>query len=65
VAHVLAFLRDYLIYAMRFADPQASGEFRAMQSYLFARETIPLGAFDAYIGSRSRFRTAGRPTDRR
>ena len=50
-AHVAAFLRDYLIYAMRFDDPRSSAEFRAMQSYLCARDTIPLGPFDAYIGA--------------
>lgn len=52
-AQVVAFLRDYLVYAMRFDDPESSAEFRAMRSYLNSHATIPLGALDAYIAERA------------
>lgn len=51
---VVAFLRDYLVYAMRLDDPQTSPEFRKMRSSLAGRSTIPLDALDAYIETASR-----------
>ncbi len=48
--HVIAFLRDYLVYAMRFDDPAASPEFVAMADYLGRHPAVPLAAFDAYTG---------------
>jgi GNAT superfamily N-acetyltransferase len=48
-ATVTAFLRDYLIYAMRFEDPETSPEFVAMKSFLSGREVIELGALNSYI----------------
>ena len=41
-AKVVAFLEDYLVYAMRFEDPAASPEFRAMRDDLVARATVRL-----------------------
>lgn len=48
--HVVAFLSDYLIYAMRFDDPRTSPDFVAMSAYLAQRDTIPLAGLAEYIG---------------
>ena len=49
-ARVIAFLRDYLIYAMRFDDPSSSPEFVTMCAYLERRPAISLVPFDTYVG---------------
>jgi GNAT superfamily N-acetyltransferase len=56
-ARAIAFLRDYLVYAMRFDDPEQSAEFREMRAHLAARAAIPLEALDDYV--------AGGPAARR
>ncbi len=52
-AHLIAFLRDYLVYAMRFGDADDSAEFRTMRDYLAHRTAIGLQALDEYGASRS------------
>lgn len=45
-----AFLRDYLIYAMRIAEPAASPQFAEMAAFLAGHETIALEDLRAYVG---------------
>ncbi|HEV2643815.1 MAG TPA: GNAT family N-acetyltransferase, partial [Candidatus Elarobacter sp.] len=63
-ARVVAFLRDYLIYAMRFDDPLASPEFVAMSAYLARRATISLAPFGAYLGEDPQRPLSVRPVER-
>ena len=46
---VIAFLRDYLTYAMRFDDPATSPEFVAMNAYLERHPAVPLTSLTASV----------------
>jgi hypothetical protein len=49
-SRVDAFLRDYLMYAMRIARPESSAEYRRMADWLAEREAVHTAPLDVYAG---------------
>jgi GNAT superfamily N-acetyltransferase len=47
---VAAFVRDYLVYAMRITDPGSSPEYVAMERWLSARDYVAIQNLAAYVG---------------
>jgi GNAT superfamily N-acetyltransferase len=63
-ALVGAFLRDYLIYAMRIADPSASLQFTQMAAFLAGREAVGLADLEVYAGNDPRRPLNVQPVER-
>jgi hypothetical protein len=60
-ASVLAFVRDYLMFAMRFTDPEISADFVNMQTWLNEHDHVTIEPLATYVATNHAARPAQKP----